>query len=52
MSFQSCMTIFHISVYLDVNVNQNCLVTDIDQNIFYISQQKESHTGLEWREDE
>ncbi len=27
-------------------------VTDIDQNNFYVSQQKESHTGLEWREDE
>ncbi len=38
---------------LDVTGSQNCLVTNILQNIlFYVPPKKEIHTGLEWHEAE
>ncbi len=38
---------------MDVNGSQNCLVTNIFQNIFfYVTEKKEIHTGLERHEAE
>ncbi len=49
--FEKCLSVF---VYtMEANDNQNCLATNILQNIFYcFPQQKESHAGLEWHEGE
>ncbi len=42
-----------LTVSYTVEVNDNCLVTNIFHNIFfYVQRKKESHTGLEQIEDE
>ncbi len=41
-----------VTTAMDVNVNQNGLVTNIRQNIFYAPQKEESQTHLERHESE